>query len=55
MKPITTLQILGLSKLKAFADDKTSIAKCMEFLLESVGNMTGKNRNSWFLVCLLFS
>ena len=40
--------ILDLSKLKAFADDKTNMAEKLKFILEGVENIVGKGENAGY-------
>ena len=47
-------KILDVTKLKAFADDKLSIARMMIFLLDTVESTLGKRENAGYQHFLLF-
>ena len=47
-------KILAMSKLKAFADNKFSVAKMMIFVLDWVENLLGKGENAGYQHFLLF-
>ena len=44
----TTLRILAISKLKAFADDKCSVASMMISVLDKIENIMGKGDNAGY-------
>ena len=45
---------LDWSKLKAYADDKLTLAEKMKFVLERVENIVGKGENAGYPAFLLF-
>ena len=47
-------KILGLSKLKAFADDKLNIIQNIEVVFHSIENIVGKEENAGYQHFLLF-
>ena len=47
--------ILDLSKLKAFADDKLNVPEKLKFILRRVENIVGKGENAGYQHFLLFS
>ena len=46
--------ILDLSKLKAFADDKIQLTKIMIFVFDRIENIVGKGENAGYPHFLLF-
>ena len=49
-----TTKILALTKWKAFADKKFSVAEMMIFVFHRVGNIMGKGENAGYQHFLLF-
>ena len=47
-------KILGLSKLKAFADDKLSITQTIKVVFHRIENIVGKEENAGYQHFLLF-
>ena len=47
-------EMLDWTKLKAFADGKSNVAKLMNFLLDRVENIVGKGENAGYKHFLLF-
>ena len=47
-------KILDVTKLKAFADDTSNVARIMIFLLDRVENTVGKGENAGYQHFLLF-
>ena len=54
MNSIPNDQVLGWSKLKAFADDRIKLAKMMIFFVDQVENIAGKGENAGHQHFLLF-
>ena len=48
-------EMLDWTKLKAFADSKSNVAKLMNFLLDRVENIVGKGKNAGYQHFLLFN
>ena len=53
-KGLTLPNVWGLTKLKAFADDKFNVAKMVISLLDRVENIVGKGENAGYQHFLLF-
>ena len=47
-------QILDMTKLKGFGDDKLNVSKMMIVLINTVENTVGKGDNAGYQHCLLF-
>ena len=52
---LTNVEILTLSKFRAFADDNLSGTENVKFLFHMVGNIAGKGENAGYQHFLLFS
>ena len=52
--PLPNDKILGVTKLKTFADDKLKVARMMIFLIDRVENIVGKGENAGYQHFLLF-
>ena len=52
--PLPNAKILGMTKFKAFADDKLNIAKMTVFLIDRAENTVGKGENAGYQHFLLF-
>ena len=48
INPFPNDKILDWSKFKAFADDKSKVAQMMNFVLDRVENIVGKDENAGF-------
>ena len=47
LNSLTDKQILDMTRLKAFADDKLNVARMMISLLDRVEKIVGKRRKCW--------
>ena len=54
VNPLPNDKILGVTKLKTFADDKLKVARMMIFLIDRVENIVGKGENAGYQHFLLF-
>ena len=54
MNTLPNDKILTCYKLKAFADDKVTVAKLMIFVFDRVENIAGKGENAGYQHFLLF-
>ena len=54
MNTLPNDKILAWYKLKAFADDKVTVAKLMIFVFDRVENIVGKGENAGYQHFLLF-
>ena len=52
---LSKVNILDLSKLKAYADDKINVTEALKFVLGKVENIVGKGENAGYQHLLLFS
>ena len=54
LKPLPDDKILGLSKLKAFADDKLNVTQNAKVVYHRIENIVGKEENAGYQHFLLF-
>ena len=54
IKPLPSDEILGWTKLNAFADDKSDVVKMMNSLLDTAENTVEKGENASYQHFLLF-
>ena len=54
LNPIPDNKILGLSKLKVFADDKLNITQNIKVVFHRIANILGKEENAGYQHFLLF-
>ena len=52
--PLPDEKMLGLPKLKAFADDKLNVTQNVEAFFPRIENIMGKEENAGYLHFLLF-
>ena len=52
--PLPDDEILDLSKLKAFAEDKSNVTQNIQFVFERIENIVGKEENAGYQHFLLF-
>ena len=53
--PFPKRHALGLSKLKALADDKSSVTKSIKVVFHRIENMVGKEEKCWLPAFFFFS
>ena len=54
VNPLPDDKVLGLSKLKAFADDKLNITQNIKVVFHRIKNIVGKEENAGYQHFLLF-
>ena len=54
VNPLPNYKISELSRLKAFADDKSKVIQMAKFVLDKVENIVGKEENAGYQLFLLF-
>ena len=54
LNPLTDEKILGLPKLKAFADDKSNVTQNIQVVFHRTENMVEKEENAGYQHFLLF-
>ena len=52
--PLADDEILGLPKLKAYADDKLNVTQVMKVVFHRIANIVGKEENAGYQHFLLF-
>ena len=55
INPLPDDKILGLPKLKAFADEKLNVTQDMKVVFHRIENIVGKEENAGYQHFLLFS